>query len=505
MLITIDGPPGCGKSSLASHLANFYFLKYISSGAFYRLAALSLTDADLRDQFWCWLGKGDARVLELLDNHRASSRSMSVNRIVCDVARDETLRAAVNRCISQFVHESDCVVDGRDMGNALPEADVKFLIAASPEQQARIVRPDDETVAELQQRYSRELKFPAPPDAHLVNLLQTPQEESFARVRQIIERKTLLLRGPGGTYCGPRDEIRVVDDRPETRRRTEGASVILVRADCELDPHEMMRLAGQAPLAFLLDSSLEVADINSDWVRIVASPNGPILYGTRSRYYQAPTALRFPSVLCDSSAALSRIGNCSVIALRMESPEFASLLSHSSANASVVLVRLADERDGSGMRGAERMLQEPSAIMTQVARITALVRNECEVGILVPFVRSVQEGRAIAAIVRQSFEGPLGVMLEVPLALFHYRDLVQYFDFSVVGIGDLTNRLAAAPRTDKYYREQCEAMALDLLERYVKPYATDNHPIYCTSPNLTKAALDQFNLPMEYLHKPLEA
>lgn len=48
-IITIDGPSGSGKGTLAAKLANHYQFHLLDSGALYRLLGLSLHQKELLD------------------------------------------------------------------------------------------------------------------------------------------------------------------------------------------------------------------------------------------------------------------------------------------------------------------------------------------------------------------------------------------------------------------------------------------------------------------------
>jgi len=148
MIITMDGPAGAGKSTVARRLAEALHIAYLDTGATYRAATLrALRDGvDLTDSaaLAAAVRKADIRLTPAADGLKvtldgedvtAEVRSDRVTTQVHHVAADPAcrevlveLQRAIGRQLGSFVAE------GRDQGSVVfPEADVKFYLTARPE------------------------------------------------------------------------------------------------------------------------------------------------------------------------------------------------------------------------------------------------------------------------------------------------------------------------------------------------------------------------------------
>lgn len=150
-VITIDGPSGSGKGSLAIALANRLGLHLLDSGAIYRLLALkaqrvsvSLDDEDallgLLDDFNIRFEGGEGLSIPFLDNEDVSAelRRESAGDAASQVARHARLREGLLTLQRSFFKPPGLVADGRDMGTVVfPGARYKFFLYASVEIRAQ--------------------------------------------------------------------------------------------------------------------------------------------------------------------------------------------------------------------------------------------------------------------------------------------------------------------------------------------------------------------------------
>ncbi|MFO0907217.1 MAG: (d)CMP kinase [Isosphaeraceae bacterium] len=145
-VVTIDGPAGAGKSTVARRLAGRLGWAFLDTGAMYRavtLAALragvDLEDGDgvgaVAERIEVLLPQG--RVLldgdDVTDTIRAADVTQGV-RYVADSPRVRTRLVALQR--ANAAH-ADLVTEGRDQGTVVfPDALCKFFLTASPEVRA---------------------------------------------------------------------------------------------------------------------------------------------------------------------------------------------------------------------------------------------------------------------------------------------------------------------------------------------------------------------------------
>ena len=152
-IITIDGPSGSGKGTLAAKLAAYYQFHLLDSGALYRLLGLSLHQQNLLD---CLDSKIDlcteiAKKLDIkfvtsdvgtevwLDKQDVTQtiRTERVGEFASKVAVIPELRQALFDRQRAFVQAPGLVADGRDMATTIfPEAQAKIYLTASAESRA---------------------------------------------------------------------------------------------------------------------------------------------------------------------------------------------------------------------------------------------------------------------------------------------------------------------------------------------------------------------------------
>ncbi|MBU4272487.1 MAG: (d)CMP kinase [Planctomycetes bacterium] len=147
MIITIDGPAGAGKSTVARALARRLNFRFLDTGSMYRAVAL----AALR-RGYDWDVPEDlarlARKLEIVvdgdritvDGEDVSEavRSTEVTAVTRYAADNPQVRERLVELQRRLAGGDDVVVEGRDQGTAaFPEAECKIFLTAGAEERAR--------------------------------------------------------------------------------------------------------------------------------------------------------------------------------------------------------------------------------------------------------------------------------------------------------------------------------------------------------------------------------
>jgi len=151
-VITIDGPSGSGKGTIARRVASALGMHLLDSGALYRLVALSATRQGLADASETEIAtiaaglevrfgvnaEGEEQIWLGSDEVSAGLRGEECGLLASRIAALPTVREALLGLQKDFRQPPGLVADGRDMGTTVfPDAVLKVFLTASAGERAK--------------------------------------------------------------------------------------------------------------------------------------------------------------------------------------------------------------------------------------------------------------------------------------------------------------------------------------------------------------------------------
>ncbi|SBV99351.1 Cytidylate kinase [uncultured delta proteobacterium] len=149
-IITLDGPAGVGKSTIAKRVAEHCGIAYLDTGAMFRIIAKTLGPENVALPEEALAKKLGALVFSLAGSGAATTlacngvvagqeiRTEAVGKLASDYAVLPAVRAYLKTAQQELGKAYSLVAEGRDMGTAVfPGAPYKFFLDASPEVRAR--------------------------------------------------------------------------------------------------------------------------------------------------------------------------------------------------------------------------------------------------------------------------------------------------------------------------------------------------------------------------------
>lgn len=221
IIITIDGPSGSGKGTLALRLAEHYGYALLDSGAIYRLLGLALFNQNLLDKLDTHLEQceqiatqldiafkqGSSGIDVYLDGELVTDkiRSETVGEYASKVAMIPSLRTALLQRQKDFAQGEGLIADGRDMGTVVfPNAQAKLYLTASAQSRAerRVKQLQalqqnvniDDILAQIQARDKRDAERSVSPtkpavDAYIIDSSSLSIDEVFQRMVMYIDSR----------------------------------------------------------------------------------------------------------------------------------------------------------------------------------------------------------------------------------------------------------------------------------------------------------------------------
>jgi CMP/dCMP kinase len=216
-VITIDGPSGCGKGTLAQRLAVHLHWHWLDSGALYRIVAWAVLHyqippthddelvnllARLKITFTADSEGSEAQMI--CDGHEVSQavRTETCAKMASEISAKPFVRQALLQRQRDLCQPPGLVADGRDMGTVVfPDASIKVFLTATPEERAKrrynqlkkigIIEDIDQLTQDLAARDKRDRERPVAPlqaagDAIIIDSTHLSIDDVFAKVLELV-------------------------------------------------------------------------------------------------------------------------------------------------------------------------------------------------------------------------------------------------------------------------------------------------------------------------------
>ncbi len=220
-VITIDGPGGSGKGTIAVRLAQNLGWHFLDSGALYRIVAVAAMEraigaddekalGELAGQLNVSFSLVDGEVVILLDGNRITARlrSEEAGVFASKIAALPAVRAALVQRQRAFRKLPGLVADGRDMGTVIfPDAKLKIFLTASARARAdrryKQLKEKGESVnltrlfRDIKKRDERDMSRSISPltpaeDAQLIDSTEMSIEMVLEEIHKLLEKNQVI-------------------------------------------------------------------------------------------------------------------------------------------------------------------------------------------------------------------------------------------------------------------------------------------------------------------------
>lgn len=212
IVVTIDGPAGAGKSTVAKSLAKELGWRYLDTGALYRAVALVAREKGIPTDDAEALGALTASLDVSQDPHgqtfvgdrnvSSDIRTEAVSDAASKVSAHPPVRAALVEVQRRVAQAGDLVCEGRDMGTVIfPDAQLKVFLVANARTRAQRRQRDleaqgetvelSELVRMIEERDARDATRSASPLEQHEDMVEV--DTSDLSIEQVLERLQQLV------------------------------------------------------------------------------------------------------------------------------------------------------------------------------------------------------------------------------------------------------------------------------------------------------------------------
>ncbi len=214
-IITIDGPAGSGKTTVAKALAKKFDLSLLESGALYRAITYlmlkeKITKFSIDEQFRKKIKELLSKISVTLSSDgtfiiyegkilQEELRSKEVEAYVSEVSANPLIREEITNFLRELIRGKRVITEGRDMGSVVfPEATVKFFLTADLIERAQRRLKDfperslEEIIKNLQFRDKKDSErevapLVIPKEAIVIDTTNLSLEEVLEKISSIIK------------------------------------------------------------------------------------------------------------------------------------------------------------------------------------------------------------------------------------------------------------------------------------------------------------------------------